>query len=72
MRGFTVIINALFRFREQDEGPWDRHVQDALIEKCNENGAKILHVYVDTKSAEVSRSCYFVECFFVPGESKKV
>ncbi|XP_065058607.1 inner nuclear membrane protein Man1-like [Rhopilema esculentum] len=43
---------------EKEEG-WERHVRDALLEKCNDGGARILHVYVDVKSSE---GCVYVKC----------
>jgi len=44
---------------KENEDSWDLHVRDALLEKCNKDGAKILHIHVDGKSVE---GCVYVKC----------
>eukprot|EP00794_Sanderia_malayensis_P007490 gene7490-8321_t len=43
---------------EKEDG-WSRRVRDALLEKCINDGANILHIYVDIKSPE---GCVYVKC----------
>lgn len=35
---------------------WITKVTDAILEKCNKDGAQILHIFVDDQSKEVCRS----------------
>ena len=50
-------MKELFLYFRENEDSWDLHVRDALLEKCNKDGAKILHIHVDGKSVEVIHTC---------------
>lgn len=41
--------------RELDDG-WHVIIQDAILEKCNDAGANIVHISVDMSSSEVTQN----------------
>lgn len=53
-----VIPTPCLKVRYMHDGPeekdknWDIRVQDALLEKCCQDGAQVLHIYVDKTSTE--------------------
>ena len=51
-------------FRETHEH-WHIFIEDAILEKCNEKGADIVHIAVDQSSNEVSRALTLLY-YFLP------
>ena len=51
-------------FCSETDDNWHVMIQDAILEKCIENGADVVHIAVDKSSSEVSfRFVVFVEHF---------
>ena len=44
---------------EEKDDKWIKHVENAVLEKCNQDGAQILHIFVDKTSKE---GCVYVKC----------
>ena len=42
-------------FCRETQNQWHVFIQDAILEKCNEKGAAIVHISVDKASNEVSK-----------------
>ena len=49
---FSLACFFFFLFREVHES-WHVMIQDAIVEKCNESGASVVHIAVDKSSSEV-------------------
>lgn len=52
--GLEIVIQELsFGYCSETEDGWHVMIQDAILEKCIENGAGVVHIAVDKSSSEV-------------------
>ena len=49
----------------ETEDGWHVMIQDAILEKCIENGAGVVHIAVDKSSSEVCLDFIHVPDFFI-------
>ncbi|XP_066919549.1 LEM protein 2-like [Clytia hemisphaerica] len=60
-------IRYLHEGPEEKEAGWEEQVQNAVLEKCQEAGGDILHVFVDKTSKE---GCVYVKCLNIESAGK--
>ena len=56
-----MYTSSSFSCSETEDG-WHVMIQDAILEKCIENGAGVVHIAVDKSSVEVNESNKLVKC----------
>ena len=54
-----ICIYFYYSHSETDDG-WHVMIQDAILEKCIENGAGVVHIAVDKSSSEVTVKVFSV------------
>ena len=61
MSQFKIFL--YYHFSETEDS-WHVMIQDAILEKCIENGAGVVHIAVDKSSSEVTFQSSFLGVYF--------